>query len=118
MGYTFLYSSDMGGTVQLYHMMPDLVKAVIVDADPTFDCFEDDANCILASTNPDGIPAWKLFSFHFWPSPGHPLGRGWTLAPEDVSGCFCYVFLAPHIYPHEFSTFSTVPQETPTWATA
>jgi hypothetical protein len=71
--------------IQLYHMIPDLVMAIIVESHETFTCFEDEENCILSSGNPHGIPAWKLFSFHFWPGSDNPLGRNWTLSPEDVN---------------------------------
>jgi len=66
-------------------MIPDMVKAVIVESDDAFICFEDEENCILSSRNPDGIPAWKIFSLHFWTDAGNPLGRKWTLSPEEVS---------------------------------
>jgi hypothetical protein len=75
----------MGGTVQLYHMIPDLVKAVLVEPSDTYACFKDVENCVRSSQNPDGIPLWKLFSFHFWAGRAHPLGPNWTLSPEDVS---------------------------------
>jgi len=85
MGYTLLYTNNMERTVQLYHMMPDLIKAILVESPDTHECFEDEENCILSSRNPDGIPVWKIFSFNFWTGADHPLGRPWTLSPEEVS---------------------------------
>lgn len=85
MGYTFLYTLNIERTVQLYHMMPELIKAVIVESSDARACFEDEQNCVLSGRNPDGIPAWKIFSFHFWAGSDNPLGRNWTLSPEDVS---------------------------------
>ena len=85
MGYTFLYTLNIERTVQLYHMMPELIKAIIMEGSDAHACFEDEQNCVLSGRNPDGIPAWKIFSFHFWTGSDNPLGRNWTLSPEDVS---------------------------------
>lgn len=82
MGYTFLYANNMDRVIQLYHMMPSLVKSILTDGDDASKCFEDEENCILSAQNPDGIPAWKIFSFYFWIDPDNPLGRNWTLSPE------------------------------------
>jgi len=82
MGYTFLYTNNMQRTVQLYQIMPDLVKMIISEGDDAFKCLEDEENCILSTQNPDGIPAWKIFSFSFWPYSANPLGGNWTLSPE------------------------------------
>lgn len=75
----------MERAIQLYHMMPDMVKAILVEPPDSHLCFEDDENCILSHRNPDGIPVWKIFSFSFWTHPDHPLGRKWTLSPEGKS---------------------------------
>lgn len=75
----------MERTIQLYHMMPHLVKAIIVENEDAYKCFEDKENCVLSETNPDGIPAWKLFSFFFWPMQQNPLGSLWTLNPEKYT---------------------------------
>jgi hypothetical protein len=84
MGYTFLYTNNMDRAVDIYQMMPDLVKMLIVQGEDAYGCFADEENCILSDRNPDGIPAWKIFSFNFWTGPESPLGRNWTLSPEDV----------------------------------
>jgi len=84
-GYTFLYALNLERTVQIYHMMPDLVKVVLVEASDSHKCFKDKENCILSSQNPYGIPAWKIHSFHFWTGGNNPLGRNWTLSPEDYA---------------------------------
>ena len=85
MGYTFLYAYNMERIVQIHHLIPDLIKAIIVESYDSFACFKDEENCILSGENPDGIPAWKLFSMHFWTGANNPLGANWTLSPEDVS---------------------------------
>lgn len=86
MGYTFLYANSNDRIVQLYHMIGDMVKAILVEGPESRSCFEDDEHCRLSWKNPEGIPAWKIFSFSFWTHPDNPLGRKWTLSPE---GRFC-----------------------------
>src|ERR1700691_1012978 len=108
MGYTFLYTHNMDRTIQLYHMMPDLVKAIILDGDDASKCFEDEDDCIRSAQNPDGIPAWKMFSFSFWTGPDNPLGRNWTLSPELVSR---YTLFGS--YSHSFRDLSTLLKATP-----
>lgn len=44
---------------------------------------ENGIGCIKRQGNPDGIPIWKMHTFHFWDSPAHVLGPQWTLSPED-----------------------------------
>jgi hypothetical protein len=83
MGYTYLYTHNAEHTVQLYRMLPDLVKIIIVDGQESFRCFHDTDNCQVSERNPAGIPAWKIFSFYFWSDSQNPLGDKWTVAPED-----------------------------------
>jgi hypothetical protein len=85
MGYTFIFAFNIERIVQLYHMMPDMVKVIIVEGYDSYACFRDEANCILSDRNPHGIPAWKIFTLHFWTDSNNPLGRNWTLSPEEVS---------------------------------
>ncbi|KAJ6471157.1 hypothetical protein C8R47DRAFT_988443 [Mycena vitilis] len=82
LGYSYLYSSSRD-IIQLYQMFRQLVSVIMVDATDSEDCFND-PDCVLSEHKPHGIPAWKIFSFHFWDSPHNPLGRKWTLSPEDV----------------------------------
>jgi len=86
MGYTFLYTSSLAQTVQLYQTFPDLVKAIIGEGEEASDCFDDKDNCALSTDNPTGIPPWKFFSFAFWGHPANPLGSRWTLSPENYKG--------------------------------
>jgi hypothetical protein len=56
--------------------------------------------CIKQEGFEEGIPIWKSFSFHFWPTNPHPLGEKWTLAPYDyneVSGMENF-FLGEFLY--------------------
>ncbi|KAJ6453778.1 hypothetical protein C8R45DRAFT_1112330 [Mycena sanguinolenta] len=81
LGYSFLYSSSKARTSQLYYLFRHLVVAIFADVPDIDACFHDE-DCVLRENKPHGIPAWKLFSFHFWDSPENPLGRKWTLNPE------------------------------------
>ncbi|KAJ6470920.1 hypothetical protein C8R45DRAFT_1014892 [Mycena sanguinolenta] len=82
LGYSFLYSTGSKDRMsQLYAMFRHLVVAVLADTSDIKECFHD-RDCVLMENNPRGIPAWKLFSFHFWGSADNPLGRKWTLSPE------------------------------------
>ncbi|KAF7973736.1 hypothetical protein HWV62_14308 [Athelia sp. TMB] len=60
----------------------DLVIAIIAEGDEIETCWHDENNCLLSERNPYGLPAWKLFTFHFWTYAAHPLGHNWTLSPE------------------------------------
>ncbi|KAJ7194604.1 hypothetical protein GGX14DRAFT_700909 [Mycena pura] len=68
MGYTYLYSphwdgtdqpATLRGTMELYRMLPDLVKAILVEGEDSRACFSDPF-CVLSKQNPK-----------------------WTLSPED-----------------------------------
>jgi hypothetical protein len=66
-------------------MFPHLVKAIMVEDTETYECFKNTEDCLLSELNPDGIPAWKIFSFYFWPQANHPLGGQWVMNPEDYT---------------------------------
>lgn len=66
--YSVLYSTGSKERIsQLYSMFHHLVVAVLADTSDIKDCFHD-RDCVLMENNLRGIPAWKLFSFHFWGS--------------------------------------------------
>ncbi|KAJ7693592.1 hypothetical protein B0H17DRAFT_1059112 [Mycena rosella] len=107
MGYTVLLTFNMHSATQLYHIFANLVKMVIVNPEQADGCLRE-ASCVRSEKNPAGIPAWKLFSFCWWPGPANPLGANWTLSPEDYqygpntylgysieSQCYKYPFV-PH----------------------
>jgi DNA mismatch repair protein MSH3 len=102
-------------TLLIYQHIPDLVKTIIWEGEQLRRCiarngtfFDETAfpgeelihspgdwqndlkkGCIKKEGYEEGIPLWKSFSFHFWPTNPHPLGEEWTLAPYDyheVSG--------------------------------
>lgn len=66
-------------------MFPHLVKAIFLQKEDVYECFEDREHCVLSDINPDGIPIWKTWSFEFWADVAHPLGHKWTLNPEDYT---------------------------------
>lgn len=52
---------------------------------PNFEPHEE-LRCAQAPDFPQGIPLWKMFGFHFWPSTHiHPLGPQWTMSPEPYA---------------------------------
>ncbi|KAJ6516354.1 hypothetical protein C8R45DRAFT_811595 [Mycena sanguinolenta] len=82
LGYTVLYVESLREAVQVYRLLPELVKIVIVDDWKSFTCWKDKEECLRNEQNPTGIPGYKLLSFYFWPFPRHPLGPRWILSPE------------------------------------
>ncbi|KAJ7265868.1 hypothetical protein B0H12DRAFT_173853 [Mycena haematopus] len=82
LGYTVLYAESLREAVQVYRLLPDLVRIVIVDDWHSFMCWQDKHECLRTEQNPTGIPGYKLLSFYFWPFPRHPLGPRWILSPE------------------------------------
>jgi hypothetical protein len=85
LNYTLIYTTSIEHTVLTYHMLQDLVVAVFWEPSSAHACFTDIAFCAKSDSNPLGIPVWKIFSFHFWTSPENPLGRQWTLSPENYT---------------------------------
>ncbi|KAJ8523351.1 hypothetical protein ONZ45_g166 [Pleurotus djamor] len=82
LGYTALYAPDTRELERTYRQFPHLVKAILVEGSDVLKCFDDD-KCIKNTKHPLGIPVWKMFTFHFWTGPRHPLGNAWTLSPEN-----------------------------------
>ncbi|KAJ7185559.1 hypothetical protein C8R46DRAFT_882085 [Mycena filopes] len=82
LGYTVLFSIDIEGARRLYSVFDTHVAMVIAHPDQAFVCFRS-PTCARKEGNLGGIPAWKVFSSHFWMGPNNPLGMKWTLSPED-----------------------------------
>ncbi|EJT99470.1 hypothetical protein DACRYDRAFT_23617 [Dacryopinax primogenitus] len=82
LGYTFFYFRNLESAAVQYRMFPNLVKVVLADGRDINGCITNPA-CIKSESNPVGVPIWKIFTFHFWDGEQHPLGRPWTLSPED-----------------------------------
>lgn len=109
LNYTLLFTYGHMDTLMIYQHIPDLVKIIIWESAQMKRCMARDENNFNSSLIPDdemshspdhwqkdmkkgcmkrkgfedGIPLWKGFTFHFWPTPSHPLGERWTLAPYD-----------------------------------
>ena len=111
LNYTLLYTYGHMDTLMIHQHIPDLVKVIIWESEQMRRCMArtgtnhdmtklsdeewvhspDDwqkdmkKGCMKRQGFEDGIPLWKGFSFHFWPTPSHPLGEKWNLAPYDYS---------------------------------
>ncbi|KAJ7153966.1 hypothetical protein C8R43DRAFT_1186860 [Mycena crocata] len=81
LGYSFLYSWNLERTVHIYKTFPNLVVAIFDENGEVTGCFKD-PTCLMSESNLHGIPAWKIFAFHWWTYSSHPLGPQWTLSPE------------------------------------
>ncbi|KAJ8480912.1 hypothetical protein ONZ45_g15485 [Pleurotus djamor] len=95
LGYTTIYAPRNYELARTYRQYPHLVKAILIESSDANKCFED-SKCTKTSSHPLGIPAWKMFSFHFWTGGDHPLGNPWTLSPEN------YPLLNPSNSAHNF----------------
>ncbi|THV05092.1 hypothetical protein K435DRAFT_774077 [Dendrothele bispora CBS 962.96] len=81
-----------------YKHYGEIVTHVWSNDDHVIWCVNDTVTCIESPENPDGIPAWKLFTFTFWGSPRgwqnfraprapwsfNPLGGEWNLVPYKM----------------------------------
>lgn len=111
LNYTLLYTYGHMDTLLIYQHIPDNVKTVIWEGEQLRRCmarnethydksafpgdeldhspgdWQNDLKkgCIKKEGYEEGIPLWKSFSFHFWPTNPHPLGERWTLAPYDYN---------------------------------
>lgn len=94
LGYTPIFTTNNEELARTYRQYPDLVKIIIVEGSSARSCFAD-SNCIKTAAHPLGIPAWKMFSFHFWGGASNPLGNAWTLSPEN------YATIQPHTHSEE-----------------
>ncbi|KAJ7135138.1 hypothetical protein C8R46DRAFT_1325962, partial [Mycena filopes] len=84
LGYSYLYSINVVHTRQLYNILREFVPMIFFDVPEDEKCFHNQ-ECVRTKDRLHGIPAWKMFSFHFWDSAANPLGKKWTLSPEDYS---------------------------------
>ncbi len=105
LNHTLIYTFGVMDTLHVYQSLSDMISIVIWEAALLDKCvkrnnenyqeseFPDqaatgewqvgDKGCIKREGFPEGIPVWKSFSFHFWPSAESPLGHRWTLSPEE-----------------------------------
>ncbi|KAH8081857.1 hypothetical protein HD553DRAFT_358927, partial [Filobasidium floriforme] len=91
LGYTFLYAFEIIESMEINLEIPSLVHMVMAEAGHIKDCSSPDYEphenwrCVKSEGFEEGLPIWKMFSWHFWESPAHPLGHQFTLAPEDYA---------------------------------
>ncbi|WVR03863.1 hypothetical protein IAU60_000861 [Kwoniella sp. DSM 27419] len=107
LNYTLLYTQSAMDTLTLYSVLSHRVKLVIWEGSELKACLKrNESNwqdlelahtpghwqqdegrygCIMREGYEEGIPLSKSFTFHFWEGPENPLGRAFTLAPEDWS---------------------------------
>ncbi|KAJ7235499.1 hypothetical protein C8J57DRAFT_1248342 [Mycena rebaudengoi] len=86
LGVSYVYSPQDPEWAQSVHaLFARQVAAVIFDRDAVKACFAGPTTCARSARNPDGIPAWKIFSWYDGQpgdEPDSPLGHAWTLMPE------------------------------------
>lgn len=84
LGYTMIFAPDAKQLAKVYPLFPSLVKVVLIEDFDVLACYED-PQCIKSSSNPHGVPAWKMLTMSFWQGPDNPLGSAWTVGPEPWS---------------------------------
>ncbi|WWD16534.1 hypothetical protein CI109_100961 [Kwoniella shandongensis] len=107
LNYTMLWTISPMDTLTLYQGLSDKVAVVIWEGGEMKKCIDRNAEnwqsleaghtpgtfqeedgkfgCIKREGFEEGIPLHKSFAFHFWTGPAHPLGRQFTLSPEDAA---------------------------------
>lgn len=105
LNYTNLFAYGALDSMFLYTYLGDLVEVVIMEVDQSKVCFERNnthtqpentritgkwqaegrRGCLKRTGYEEGIPVWKIFTFHTWGNPAHLLGPKWTLGIEDYA---------------------------------
>nr|XP_019012094.1 uncharacterized protein I206_02933 [Kwoniella pini CBS 10737]OCF50875.1 hypothetical protein I206_02933 [Kwoniella pini CBS 10737] len=108
LNYTLLYSFGPMDTLTLYQGLKDKVQTILWEGgelkrclarnETNWETLENDFTpgtfqnttsnrfgCIKRLGYEEGIPIEKSFTFHFWSGPENPLGRQFTLSPEDYA---------------------------------
>ncbi|KAK8846595.1 hypothetical protein IAR55_005681 [Kwoniella newhampshirensis] len=105
LNYTLLYAVDDSEMLFIYRSIPDLIPILLLQPSNVEKCvarnnsYYLDQNlasgfpidwetpgrhgCVKRVGYEEGIPLWKMFSWAWWEAPLHPMGRIWTLGPED-----------------------------------
>jgi len=85
LGHTIIYSPNLDHTAAVYTLFPTITHAVVLDPETIEQC-QEYSNCLYDPTsNPTGLPIYKIFAFSFWSQAGHPLGGAWTINPEPYN---------------------------------
>lgn len=92
LGYTVLYSDSNRHASTLYSLLPDLVRAVILEGVDMDKCANSDL-CVKSPKYPLGIPMWKIFSLTFFAGTNAPvpLDTRWVLSPEEYGTGHLYI---------------------------
>ncbi|WWC87869.1 uncharacterized protein L201_002767 [Kwoniella dendrophila CBS 6074] len=110
LNYTLLYTFSAMDTLTIYQGLKDKVKTILWEGSELKKCLarnqsnwedlevshtpgtfqnqskdENQFGCIRKPDYPQGIPLEKSFTFHFWSGPENPLGRHFTLSPENYA---------------------------------
>ncbi|KAF8321311.1 hypothetical protein DL93DRAFT_1635375 [Clavulina sp. PMI_390] len=83
--YTFFFGGSADELQSIYQLLSTDILAIIMSDEHVYNCWDNPKTCVKSPQNPNGLPIWKLFTFHFWSDAPHPLGNLWTLAPEDYA---------------------------------
>lgn len=103
--YTVLYALTDPEMSFLYQSIPELVSLLYVQPNTLDDCLaRNNSNyldlnregdfptdwqkpgrhgCVKRPGYEEGIPVWKMMGWGWWEGPVHPLGRVWSVAPEN-----------------------------------
>jgi len=103
--YTVLYALTDPEMSFIYQSIPDLVSLLYVQPNTLDDCLaRNNSNyldlrlegdfptdwqtpgrhgCVKRPGYEEGIPLWKMMGWGWWEGPVHPLGRVWSVAPEN-----------------------------------
>lgn len=101
LGYTAFFAFGHMEALSIWLTIPELVERVIMEASDLEGCAhrtpahqdigrpEDYADwqhnrigCIRRAGYEEGIPLWRIHSFHGWANPAHPLGANFTVSLE------------------------------------
>ncbi|KAK6907327.1 hypothetical protein I203_101319 [Kwoniella mangroviensis CBS 8507] len=111
LNYTLLYTFESMDTLTLYQGLSDKVQTILWEGNQLDACvkrnstnwetYENDHTsgkfqnassislkrfgCIKTTDYQEGVPLEKSFTFHFWQGPANPLGRQFTLSPENYT---------------------------------
>jgi hypothetical protein len=105
LNHTVLYAVTDTEMNFIHLSIPDLVKLLYVQPQTLEDCLKRDASnfldlkqqatfptdwqrpgrhgCVKKRGYEEGIPLWKMMEWIWWEGSNHPLGKVWTVGPED-----------------------------------
>jgi hypothetical protein len=103
--HTVLYAVTDSEMAFIYQSLPDLIDLLYVQPDTLDHCLARNQSnyldlnsqsgfpidwqvpgehgCVKRSGYKRGIPLWKMMSWVWWEHAAHPMGKPWTVGPED-----------------------------------